>query len=314
MLAMQTGCFLDDGGNSAMMDRGEQMSAQSENHDIVLPSQWLDKRHDSALPAGQSPGKQLRKRDTDSNIKSARRALALLELLENLKRPTRVSEVARFLRCPQSSASVLLNSLVRFGYLSFNKQTHEFAPSVRIALIGSNQLCDGIPATRLRCLLGAVRKLTGFTTSLVTRNGINAQYLYSLNGPDWVLTEFSPGTVRPLTHHASGIALLSDSNDSEIALVVRHLNSLHSGSDVARLDEVMALVQECRETGYSAMVTRPEEKSAALAIKLPIRDHFGAALVLAVSGPVEEFGMNGPALYLSVRDAIEEWRISSLQH
>ena len=56
--------------------------------------------------------------------------------VRDLHAQTVIAEIAELLGYPSSSTSALVNSLKQLGYLNFNVETHEFAPSVRIGLVG----------------------------------------------------------------------------------------------------------------------------------------------------------------------------------
>ena len=67
----------------------------------------------------------------ESVIKSARRALEVLEYLDEVRSDASVMEIARALNYPQSSTSVLLRSLTSTGYLSYDPQRRRYAPTLR---------------------------------------------------------------------------------------------------------------------------------------------------------------------------------------
>ena len=86
-------------------------------------------------PAGlteASPGTPLAER----TVKSARRVLEVLELFAERRGPLTVGEVAAALAYPQSSASVLLQSLVALGYLVHDRGQRTFLPTLRVAFLG----------------------------------------------------------------------------------------------------------------------------------------------------------------------------------
>jgi len=53
-------------------------------------------------------------------VKSAIRILRIFEVFAESKRPVRISELAEELEIPQSSASVLVRTLVQRGYMDFS--------------------------------------------------------------------------------------------------------------------------------------------------------------------------------------------------
>lgn len=64
-------------------------------------------------------------------VKSALRVLEILELFDAERRPLRVADIVDRMNVPQSSASMLLKTLVARGYMDFDAASREYCPSVR---------------------------------------------------------------------------------------------------------------------------------------------------------------------------------------
>ena len=231
-----------------------------------------------------------------TNVKSAKRTLEILELMERLRRPARVSEIAKLLGYPQSSTSVLINSLTQLGYLNFNPETHEFAPSIRVALVGGYLRFDTLHAFQVLDLLSAVQQHTGLTTILSSRNGVHAQYVYVVPAPGRGIEGLRAGSIRPLTRTAPGVLLLAECSPDEIGRIVRHLNTLPDIGHHENLDAVLKEVREARKQGYAWTVRRLTETLGSVAVKLPVRDSFGKALAVSVSGSADEITASAPDL------------------
>lgn len=222
-----------------------------------------------------------------TNVKSAQRTLEILELMERLRQPMKVSQIARMLAYPQSSTSILLNSLKDLGYLNFNPETHEFAPSIRVALVGGYLRFDGFHAHHVLDLLSAVRDETGCTTILSSRNGVHVQYVHLLTTPDRGVEGLRAGSLRPLTSSAAGMALLAACPDDEIGRIVRHLNVLPDERERASLTAVLSIVNRIRETGYCVMTGRLVPDRGSVAVRLPVRDSFGKVMAISVAASTD---------------------------
>ena len=238
-------------------------------------------------------------------VKSAQRALAILELLEKLRRPARVSEIAKLLGYPQSSTSVLISSLKQLGYLNFDPTTHEYAPSIRVALVGGYLRFDGLHAYQVLDLLSAVQEKSGQTVILSTRNGVHVQYIYTLAAPGRRMLGLRAGSMRPLTRASAGIMLLTESADDEIGRIVRRLNILPDAGERERLETVLQTVQEARERGYASVLGRLVAEAGAVAVKLPFRDSFGKPLALSVHDRSDQIRGAEPELVAMMRQQIE---------
>jgi DNA-binding IclR family transcriptional regulator len=220
-------------------------------------------------------------------VKSAQRTLEVLELFEKLRRPVRVSEIAKLLRYPQSSTSVLVNSLRRLGYLNFDPDTHSFAPSIRMALMGGYLTFDGVDSGQILDMLSSVRDRTGCATILSTRNNQHLQYVYTLDAPSEVLVSLTPGALRPLTRSAAGIVLLTKCGEAEVGRILRRWNARREADDRDALASVLAEIEAARESGHAFLLRRLEPTMGSLAVLLPFRDSFGKPLAVSISGSAD---------------------------
>lgn len=243
-----------------------------------------------------------------SPVKSAQRTLAILELMERMRRPARVSEIAKLLGYPQSSTSVLVNCLRDLGYLNFNRETHEYAPSIRVTLVGGYLRFDSVDASEVLDLMSAVRDRTGLTTILSTRNGVHVQYAYAMAEPGRRMLGLRAGSLRPLTRAAAGVMLLSECPDDEITRIARYLyNTLPKADHRERVDSVLETVRKARQDGYACVLSRLVATAGSVAVLLPIHDSFGKPLTLSVSGRAESVDAAKLELVAAMRSEIDKY-------
>lgn len=217
-------------------------------------------------------------------VKSARRVLEILERFEAEKRPLGVSEIAQVLGYPLSSTSMLLNTLAQFGYLNLDPASRKFAPTMSVAMLGDWIVSGDEGRSRVKAVIDDARRLSGLTAVLSTRNGIDVQYVYVLRAPESNFRSRSPGagTLRPILRSSPGIALMAGLDDRQIALIVRRVRATR-GEDVS-LDGVMTEVNRYRRQGYAWDAGRVYADVGSVAVRLPVDDVFGKALVLGVAG------------------------------
>jgi IclR helix-turn-helix domain len=67
-------------------------------------------------------------------VKSAIRILRIFEVFAESKRPMRISELAEELEIPQSSASVLVRTLIQRGYMDFSPPGRTVLPTPRLGV------------------------------------------------------------------------------------------------------------------------------------------------------------------------------------
>jgi DNA-binding IclR family transcriptional regulator len=224
-----------------------------------------------------------------SPVKSAQRTLAILEIMERMRRPARVSEIAKLLGYPQSSTSVLITSLRDLGYVNFNRETREYAPSIRVALVGGYLKFDGLHAYQVLDLISAVRDRTKLTTILSTRNGVHVQYVYAIAEPGHRMLRLRAGSMRPLTRASAGVMLLTECSKDEISRIARYLyDTVPKADSRERLENVLKTVEEARLNGYACILGRLVATAGSVAIRLPFRDSFGKPLALSISGRADE--------------------------
>lgn len=217
-------------------------------------------------------------------VKSARRALEILERFEALQRPASVGEIATELGYPVSSTSVLLRTMEELGYLSYDAHSRQFAPTVRVGFMG-DWILNGHPGrARLKSLLHDARRLTAMTALLATRNGLDAQYLFVLRAQEMNFESRRPamGTIRSILTASPGIMLLAELPDAQIELIVRGVKATQRTS--ASLEQVMNSVDDARRLGYAWNVGPRFPDVGSVSMRLPIDDMFGKPLVMSVAG------------------------------
>ena len=161
-----------------------------------------------------------------SVVKSAGRALQILEYFDSIQREASVSEISRALHCPQSSTSVLLRSLVHLGYLQNDRYRRTYYPTRRVSLLG-NWVDPAI--VRQGTLLTHANDLARRTQRAVviaTINGLQAQYIY-VNATHDATAHFDSlhlGMHCALARTAMGKALLAGHDDKYASQLIWRVN------------------------------------------------------------------------------------------
>ena len=94
-------------------------------------------------------------------IKSAQRALEVLEYFSDARPTATVMDIARSMGYPQSSTSELLNCLVSLGYLNRDRDQRTYRPTARVAVIGSSVQPELFRKGRLLAILDHLAEETG---------------------------------------------------------------------------------------------------------------------------------------------------------
>lgn len=244
---------------------------------------------------------------TDSVVKSVGRVLEVFELLREQRRPMTGTEIGRELGYPKSSTNAILKSLVALGYLSLDRRSLTYYPSLRLTRLG-----DWIPAAVLGSgeslnLIDELHIATGETVTLSMQNDLSVQFLRVIPGSFPIALQVSEGFIAPLFGSGVGLALLSVKPDEEIRALAERANA-QIRRKAERIDpgEVLREVGEVRERGFAAAYDRLIADSGAIAMTLPESDT-GIRLVVAVAGLGGRIHRNEKRILRIMRAAINRY-------
>lgn len=225
-------------------------------------------------------------------VKSATRAIEILEYFKLGQQPRSMSQIAVDLGYPQSSATVMLKSLVNLGYLNFDRGTRDYFPTPKLAALG-----DWIPRVmfgsgQMIDALNDVHVATGEGTFLGTKNDIYLQYTRTKESIHALRFHIDEGFMRPITLSAAGWVLLSTLPEKKVDNIVRRANIATPNPD-ERTDTktILKRIADVRKNGYAYAENLPLEGGATLALKLPINLQ-GQPVVLAIGGVTSRFQNN----------------------
>lgn len=167
----------------------------------------------------------------EHGVKSAERALEILEFVSSVgPQGMRAKDICSSLDLPQSSCSILLNNLVRLGYLYFNRADKTYSATFRtgcLGLLSPAQLLAFKVATDHLNHLSEVSEELCF---IAQRNGPNLQYIMFQRHDNARGSLPRVGLQRPLTQAASGKVLLAFMQDTEVVGVLRRNNYSSTGN------------------------------------------------------------------------------------
>lgn len=220
-----------------------------------------------------------------NTIKSAQRALEILECFRDRREPLNATTVAQTLEYPQSSTLLLLKTLAHLDYLTFDQQQKTYFPSPRVALLGDwidDALFGG------QHVIDATHRLNadfGETTYIATQKDLMVQYVYSLPGTHPLTLTITPGFRNPLFASSVGRAILSIKTNDEISMLMERFNdTFASRGEILAVDTVIDVLDEVRTRGYAAVYDTILEGTGGIAIPVPSRMERNA-YALGVGGP-----------------------------
>ena len=215
-------------------------------------------------------------------VKSAARALEVIEFFDRIKSPASLQEIAHAMGWPMSSTSVLIATLCDMGFLNRHADSLKFAPTMRLPLLGGWIRAGGADGHALAALVMQARSRTDCTAVLSTRHGAQVQYIYVqiVQAREYVSRNPSSGTLRSLCRSAAGIAMLSREPDEQVALLSRTVGALE-GKPVP-LQPLMQRVEQARSSGYAWQADSNLRGVGDIAVLLNETDAFGKPLVLSI--------------------------------
>jgi DNA-binding IclR family transcriptional regulator len=227
-----------------------------------------------------------------AQVKSALRAIEILEFFSRVRRPQSMSDIAQALGYPLSSTTVLLKTLIGMGYLSFDRRDRLYFPTPKVASLGDwvSQALFG--SGRILDVMRDVHAATGETTSIDTANDIQLQYLQIIQSVHPLRFHVDEGAMRPLTQSAVGWLLMSQMPNEKIDDIVRRANiATKKSGETVKSAEIMERVRTIRKTGHAWAENIPFLGGATLCVLLPVTIH-DRPVALGIGGALERMRQN----------------------
>jgi len=250
------------------------------------------------------PAATTRQEITRDLVKSCGRTLQILEYFSDLRRDATICEISRALGYPQSSTAALLHTLVRMGYMSFNRLARTYKPAGSLAFLGSwvdDRLAHRAP---IEGLMEAVAERTRDMVLLGMRNSLYVKYVHVIQPADEPERHCANGTMRPLVNSGAAPALLCGLADAEIKRIAVRSNASGIALSPTTPGELVERVNAFRRNGYD-MTHTPVSGIDMLTIALPGRQIDGP-LALGIGGPTDELNDGLVDLLMFLQAAVFE--------
>ena len=237
----------------------------------------------------------------DSVVKSVGRVFAILEAFARVQAPMTAIEVGRRLDYPASSTAALLKSMVALGYLSFDRATRAYQPTVLLGMLTRWVDRSTLGSAALERLSEELHADTGEMVIVATQSDLAMKYLLTRPGRFPVRFMAPAGMLRPLCGSGTGWALLASKTEAEVASLVDRINRAALPGKHVDLGQLQDLLAQVRRQGYAASYGNVIAGSGVIAVALPGTD---GKLVLGVGGPVERLQRNEATLAAKMQQAI----------
>jgi DNA-binding IclR family transcriptional regulator len=240
-------------------------------------------------------------------VKSASRALEVIELFNEQRRPLRLLEIYQLLDYPQSSATHLMKTLVQLGYMNYNRSTRTYVPSCRVRGLGSWMSASMYGQQRYHRMLEVLQQRTDETVALSLQNNLYIQYFIIKLPAHRFKASPLEGNMRLMTDSTSGLALLSRMSDRQVDKICRNVN--YYESEVGDRVDIAAVLKELawvRHVGYCSRDDAPAPGISSLAFPLD-ETLYGIPLALGVGGMTDRLQNAKSEIVKAVRATIAEF-------
>jgi DNA-binding IclR family transcriptional regulator len=222
-------------------------------------------------------------------VKSAQRALQILELLTTVEHPATFTEISDRLELPRSSLSGLLSTMTDAGWLTLDQHTRAYRLGIRVMEAGNSYLRSVDLPTRAAPIMRTVRDQMDETVQLAVLDGRFNVYIAKLEGHQALRLASEVG--RRLPAHATGLGKVMLAHLSETDLrsrfhdVTLEVYTKHTLSSFSALMKELARI---RSVGFG--VDNEEYSVGVRCVAAPVRDHTGAVVTaISVSVPLIRF-------------------------
>jgi DNA-binding IclR family transcriptional regulator len=218
-------------------------------------------------------------------VKSVGRVFEVLQLFDARRASLNATQVERSLGYPQSSTLALLKSMVRLGYLSFDRLQRSYLPTMRVSTLGRWLEASFRGDGRLSALLEEVSSRTSETACLSCQNDLVMQFTHVHFAGKGLILGANAGDFAPLFQSAVGLAALSVRSDPEtLKLVQRHNRRIRNPAGKIDADAVLQRIRQVQTVGYATGydLSMPEIGAIAWVLR---SEGAPCSVVLSVGGP-----------------------------
>ena len=247
-------------------------------------------------------GARLAPEPAEGQVKSAGRVLDILEWFARARRPATIQALASALDLPHSSATALLNSLKRRGYLDHDPVARTFVPNAGLLALTGWLAADDTPMGRMLAAMASVRDAAQEGVLLASLDGDRVRYDQVLLSPAPLQMALEPGLRVPVHRTAAGIVLLGTMAPTRCLGTVARSVAADADGERFPVDVVLDAVAAARARGWHesrGSMSRGLSVVATLAGELPGL----GPVAIGVGGPTERIADKRDAILVLLERA-----------
>jgi DNA-binding IclR family transcriptional regulator len=245
-------------------------------------------------------------------IKSAARVLELFEYFAECRRPLSVTDVVRGLDYPQSSASALLKSLTKLGYLDYDRYERVYVPTLRVALFGGWVQDQLFSQRSLSHLIDELHAASGGQAVILgMQNDIYVQYIHLAQSSRQEQWYIKPGSLRPLVRSATGRILLSRKSDVEVQQLLWRINAEETPEHRLQIGDLLKELDKIRRDGYAYTERTVHQYGGVIAVEMPTPPS-QPPMALGIGGDIDMLRRERDRFLDLLRKSLQPYRAQAL--
>jgi DNA-binding IclR family transcriptional regulator len=248
--------------------------------------------HSGVLPASESPSV------------AVERALAMLEAVAQESEGLSNAEISRKLQMPKSSASYILRTLEKQGYLNRNPETGKYRVGLKVLSLSRGAL-SGIDVREVALpIMRHLMEKTNLTCHLAILDGTDAVYIEKVEPQGFIRMDTWVG--RRMRVHATSVgkALVAYIPEERLEQILAERGmEKRTPKTITTLPRLLKDLQKIREQGYA--VDDEENNIGARCVGAPVFNQDGAIEAsIGLSGTINQVNpQTMPRILEAMKDA-----------
>ena len=217
-------------------------------------------------------------------LESADRVLRVIEIFHTSERDLSLSDIADRLSLPKSSVHRLLATLIDHDFIERDPLSKRYRLSIRLFEIGASVLRDRGLQSVAYPVVKDLAHTTGETCHLAVLSGIEAVYIYKVDGASSIIMSSRMGGRAPCYATSIGKVLLAWGNEELFTHVVDAGLRSYTHNTITNVAKLRAELEQVQLRGYAFDLEEFEEGLRCIAT--PVRDHLGRVVAaIGIAGP-----------------------------
>lgn len=221
-------------------------------------------------------------------VESADRVLRVLEAFDPGERDVSLGELADRVGLPKSSVHRLLATLVVHHFVERDPETRRYRLGIRLFELGSAAIHERGLHSTAHPALEQLSASTGETCHLAVLSGMEAVYVYKLDGPSSIIMSSRVGGRAPCHATSIGKVLTAWAGEDLFRILRSRPLRPYTTHTITTVKAFEAELARVREQGYALDLEEFEEGLRCIAA--PVRDHSTRVVAaLGIAGPRRRF-------------------------